>query len=371
MAEQPGTQGDGIARVKPGRVVLFGSGETSPSGRKVHARLFETLSPPINVAILETPAGFQPNSQVVAEEVADFIRRRLRNFHPQVTVVPARKKDTAFSPDNPDIAAPVLSANYIFLGPGSPTYTVRNLKGTPAWRNVLAAQRRGAVLALASAASIAAGAHTLPVYEIYKAGHDLHWAEGLDFFGDYGLELAIVPHWNNSDGGKKLDTRYCFMGRERMAQLEEMLPDTATVVGLDEHTAILFDFGASMCEVSGKSTITVRSRGKEQNFQAGATFPMDLLGDVRTPAFEGETWTTVAVESPPAPEPALPAEVRDLIAQRQVARDTRNWEEADRLRDCVVDLGFDIQDTPNGPRWRPRDTQAEWRALAYVREDVG
>jgi hypothetical protein len=67
-------------------------------------------------------------------------------------------------------------------------------------------------LAFASAASIAVGRYALPVYEIYKVGADLHWVDGLDLFRVFGWELAIVPHWNNREGGDDLDTSRCFMG---------------------------------------------------------------------------------------------------------------------------------------------------------------
>ena len=62
---------------EPGLVALFGSGEISASGRAVYDLLMRQLSPPIHVAVLETPAGFQPNSALVAEEVATFLRHRL------------------------------------------------------------------------------------------------------------------------------------------------------------------------------------------------------------------------------------------------------------------------------------------------------
>ena len=48
-------------------------------------------------------------------------------------------------------------------------------------------------------------ARVLPVYEIFKAGSDLYWADGLNVLGAFGLELAIVPHWNNTDGGADVD----------------------------------------------------------------------------------------------------------------------------------------------------------------------
>ncbi len=73
---------------QPGPIALFGSGEIAPAGRRVHEALFRRLKPPIRVVVLETPAGFQPNSAWVADRLAEFIRERLQNFHPDVTVVP-------------------------------------------------------------------------------------------------------------------------------------------------------------------------------------------------------------------------------------------------------------------------------------------
>jgi hypothetical protein len=94
--------------------------------------------------------------------------------------------------------------------------------------------------ASASAAVVAVSAFALPVYEIYKAGHDLGWQPGLDLFGPYGLKLVFVPHWNNAEGGAELDTSRCFMGRSRFETLRAMLPPDVTVGGFDEHTALTF-----------------------------------------------------------------------------------------------------------------------------------
>ena len=44
------------------------------------------------------------------------------------------------------------------------------------------------------------GAHTVPVYEIYKVGADAHWLPGLDVLGELTLPAAVVPHWNNRSG---------------------------------------------------------------------------------------------------------------------------------------------------------------------------
>ena len=155
-----------IAQIKPGPIVLFGSGETSPSGRKVFDQLLNRLYKPPNIALLETPAGFELNSERVIGRVADFILHRLQNYNPQVLLIPARQRGTPLSPDNPEILAPLMDADLIFMGPGSPTYAVRQLKDSLAWQMMIACHYLGVGLVLASAATVAASAYSLPVYEI-------------------------------------------------------------------------------------------------------------------------------------------------------------------------------------------------------------
>ena len=263
---------------RPGLIALFGSGETSSSGRKVHDYLFQRLPTPVKVAILETPAGFQPNSDVVAGKVKQFLEHSLQNFRPEVALIPARKKGTPLSPDNPNVVDPIRSADYVFAGPGSPSYTTQQLEGSLAYRLALERHAEGATLALASAAAIAFGAWTLPVYEIFKVGSDLHWLPGLGLFEPFGLEIAIVTHWNNKEGGKELDTSHCYMGAERFARLVEMLPPTTTVLGVDEHTAVVFDFAAEQCTVLGVGSVTIERSGDSKTYPTGQTFP---LGDLR------------------------------------------------------------------------------------------
>lgn len=341
---------------RPGLIALFGSGETAPAGRGVHEYLFRRLELPIRVAILETPAGFQPNSAGVAGRLAAFIQERLQNYHPQVTVLPARRRDGPFSTEDPHLTAPLLNANYIFMGPGSPTYAVRHLVGTRAWHRIVARQRRGAALALASAMAIAVSAHALPVYEIYKVGQDPHWQAGLDLLGPYGLELAIVTHWDNQEGGAHLDTRYAFMGEERMRALEAMLPPSATLLGIDEHTAVVLDFAAGEARVMGRGGATIRRSGEEQRFGRRERFPLDVLGEIRLPPLD-EGLPPKVVEEVQAAERAaetLPAEILARVAEREAARRQRDWARADTIREELARLGYVVEDTPQGPRVRRR-----------------
>jgi len=337
-------------------VVLFGSGETSASGRKVHDWVLRRLTPPIRVAVPETPAGFQPNSAQVAEQLADFVRHHLQNYKPQVTVVPARKRGTPFSPDDPDIVAPLLHANVILWGPGSPTYAVCQLQDSLAWHMMVARHRLGAAMVMASAAIIAAGVHTLPVYEIYKVGEDLHWRKGLDFFGPYGLSLVFLSHWDNTEGGADLDTSRCFMGQARFEQLLALLPSRTTVVGIDEHTALVMDLEAGTCRAMGRNGVTLLREGEEHRFNRGQTFAIAELGPFHMPepqtGIPPEVWERVQAiqalaEAETAREP--PPEVLTLVEEREAARARRDWAAADALRERIAALGWQVSDTSSGP----------------------
>src|SRR5579859_1573795 len=115
MAYDGRAQGQDASPRAPGPIVLFGSGEASPIARRVHAAALSQVPPPIRACVLETPAGFEPNSARVAGRLADFLRQRLTPFDVHVEVVPARKRGTPHSPDAPDVVAPLLKANYLVL----------------------------------------------------------------------------------------------------------------------------------------------------------------------------------------------------------------------------------------------------------------
>jgi hypothetical protein len=340
----------------PGRIALLGSGETSLAGGRVFESLARVLPAPLRVAVLETPAGFELNSERVAGRVADFLAVRLQNYRPAVTVVAARRRNTPFSPDDPVLTAPLLGADLLFMGPGSPTYAVRQLAESLAWHRLVARHRVGATLAFASAAVISISAFALPVYEIYKAGHDLHWQPGLDLFGAYGLKLVFIPHWNNAEGGPELDTSRCFMGRSRFEVLRAMLPPDAVVVGIDEHTALAIDLAESVAEVMGAGDVTVMRGQEALSFAPGGRFTLAEFGPFAWPQPHAGLPPAVWAEALALAETTLrqtPAEVVALVEKRETARAGRAWAEADSLRQQAAVLGWRIRDTSTGPVVEP------------------
>ncbi len=55
----------------------------------------------------------------------------------------------------------------------------------------------------------------------------------------------------------------------------------------------------------------------------------------------------------------VPEEIMLLVGQRQTARVEKRWQEADALRDQVLEAGYEILDTPQGPSVRARKSKPE------------
>lgn len=347
---------------KPGLIALLGSGETLPSSGKAHEYLAKHLPENPEIAILETPAGFELNADRVAGKIAEFLEVRLQNYAPNIVQIPARKKGTAHSPDDAELVAPALTADEILLGPGSPTYAVRQLQYSLLYEIMKARHRMGAAVLLSSAATLAFGQHTIPVYEIYKVGEDLHWKDGLDFFNLYGLPISVVPHWNNQDGGDELDTSHCYIGKKRFDALYDMLPDDVVFLGIDDHTSVVIDFEAGCCHVMGIGSATVLKADEVQVYPAGEKFPLTVFGEVQLPqGSEGirpEVWQMALDaqaqahhERTAAAKPS--AEALDLLEARMEARQAKDWGKADQLRDEIEALGWQVNDTPDGAELIP------------------
>jgi cyanophycinase-like exopeptidase len=335
-----------------GRIAFLGSGETSLAGGRIFESLARLISDPLRVAVMETPAGFELNSALVAGRVGDFFKTRLQNFKPVIDLIPARKRDSAFSPDDPEIIKPLLYANLIFMGPGSPTYAIRQLKDTLAWDVIRARHRLGATLVFASAATISIGAHSLPVYEIYKVGQDVHAVDGLNLFKDFGVHLSFIPHWNNAEGGGDLDTSRCFVGMDRFADWSNLVPAENTTLGLDEHTGIIMDFESRTCEVSGVSSVSLVRASGTMIYPSDSKFALSELGDIHIPdPLEKDIPTHVwdMVMNAPALDDNKPSDdIITLAEQRVSARASKNWSESDRLRDEISALGWTVQDSKDG-----------------------
>jgi hypothetical protein len=114
------------------------------------------------------------------------------------------------------------------------------------------------------------------VYEIYKVGATPYWAPGLDLLAHIGLSAAVIPHYDNAEGGTH-DTRFCYLGERRLRTLESLMAADTVVLGVDEHTAAVFDLDTDTISVLGRGALTIRRQAVSTLFTSGATVPIDEL----------------------------------------------------------------------------------------------
>ena len=279
---------------KKGLIVLMGSGELTATMVEVHREALTRFGRSPRAFFLDTPAGFQLNVDQLSQRAVEYFRV---NVGYPMTVVSFKSKDMA-APEMEQAFRALREADYILVGPGSPTYAIRQWQGTP-FPDILKQRiEGGACLVAASAAAITIGRFTLPVYEIYKVGQGPHWVEGLNILGHFGLNTVVVPHWNNAEGGTH-DTRFCFMGEGRFRTLESMLPEDVSVLGLDEHTACIIDLDREEVSIKGIGTVTLRRRTFEKIFFRDEQFPLRMLTETEGGVIRREGPVKMPVTGPP------------------------------------------------------------------------
>ena len=263
----------------PRVMAIMGSGETAPSMVSTHRSLVARLERPVKATVIDTPYGFQENAPELAERAVAYFGT---SVNIEVTIAGLlRLKGEGLDPVRTERGLRhVADADWVFAGPGSPTYALRQWSGSPLHDILTEKVRTGGIVTFASAAALTLGSHTVPVYEIYKVGEEPRWETGLDLLGEIGVHAAVVPHYDNAEGGHH-DTRFCYLGEARLSAMERMLPDGHFVLGIDEHTALVLDLDEDTATVTGRGGVTIRVRGASTVFPKGSTFAIDLL---RNPA---------------------------------------------------------------------------------------
>jgi len=439
---QPGTSGDDHSTtdtrkdlaVSARRLTIMGSGETAPTMTKVHRRVIEAVGP--SAVLLDTPYGFQENAADISAKAQDYFRDSVGT---PIDVANWRSaNDDTLARET--ALGRIGSADYVFAGPGSPTYALRLWADTPLASLLADKLERGGGVTFASAAALTLGVATVPVYEIYKVGAVPSWAPGLDLLGAIGLTVAVIPHYDNAEGGGH-DTRFCYLGERRLAMLEPELPDDGFVLGIDEHTGLVIDLDSSRCEVVGNGVVTVRRNGVSTTFETGRELSLDELkaagadpggaaavtaapmesvppaeseaeADAAIPSLAGDAerleadfaaaldrrdvdgaiaaildldasiveWSRdtlqsdetdmaratlrrmivrlgqVAVDGARDPVETVAPFVEAALSARTAARDLKQFELADGIRDDIVAAGIEIQDQPDGTIWKLVDT---------------
>jgi cyanophycinase-like exopeptidase len=379
-------------------LMILGSGETSPAMVTPHQRVFARLPAGANAVLLDSPYGFQENADELTQRTVQYFGESVGR---EVTAVTFRSSPVADPIEHATEMARLQSAGWIFAGPGSPSYALRTWAGSAVPGALNAVLRDGGAVVFASAAALTLGLVTVPVYEIYKVGETPRWLDGLDVFGHAtGLRAAIVPHWNNAEGGTH-DTRFCYLGERRLTMLESLLPDGTFVLGIDEHTGLVIDLDTGNADVVGRGSVTVRSGGHEWSVSTGSSTTLAEIAehagvepqplapaagatadadeafehalnqhDVRTAlALVSELYRTATDDQQRQSAAkklarciaalgdsvdnvvAVTPYVELLLAERARARDDKRWSDSDAIRDGLGAIGVDVRDSPDGATW--------------------
>jgi len=359
-------------------IVLMGSGELASTMVEVHKGLLARLGDSPRAVFVDTPSGFQLNTDEISLKAVEYFSRRVN--HP-ITIASFKSRETIGDSEKKATYETLETADYILIGPGSPSYATRQWLNTSIPDMFIKRIEAGGCLVTASAAALTLGPFTLPVYEIYKVGQDIHWIDGINVLNHFGLNLVVIPHWNNADGGNH-DTRFCFMGKPRMDHLMALLPEDVTVLGIDEHTACILDFEKQTAEIKGIGGITLKEHHQETFFKNGSIFPLDHLqkGGISKP-IPYPTLPSELISMPvlsekgtfkdreaPAPltistnggDSHLPMDslaplVDSLLELRTGYRIAGKFQEADAIRKCLEKANIRIEDRENRSSWYKPD----------------
>ena len=315
----------------PRILAIMGSGETAPTMVTTHRRLTSLLPSPVKAVVLDTPYGFQENAPELAAKAVEYFKTSIN-----VDLVVAglvRLQDTHLPADPVAIERGLRAlahADYIFAGPGSPTYALRQWAGSSVARIMIDKLTNGGIVTFASAAALTLGKATVPVYEVYKVGQDVQALEGLDILASIGINAALIPHYDNAEGANH-DTRFCYLGEARLQMFESLLDPDTYVLGIDEHTGLIIDIDAETATVVGNSNVTIRLRNESFVYPTGSVIPLSLLqsptslltGTVDVSSTQSVATVPVATTAP-APANSLDAVLAESIQQFDQAMEERD-----------------------------------------------
>ena len=318
----------------PRILAIMGSGETAPTMVTTHRRLTSLLPTPVKAVVLETPYGFQENAPELASKAVEYFKTSIN-----VDLVVAglvRLHDTHLAADPVAIERglrALADADYIFAGPGSPTYALRQWAGSSVARIMIDKLTNGGIVTFASAAALTLGKATVPVYEVYKVGQDVQALDGLDILAAIGINAALIPHYDNTEGANH-DTRFCYLGEARLQMFESLLDEDTYVLGVDEHTGLVIDIEAATATVVGNSNVTIRLRSESFVYPTGSVIPLSLLQSpfsLLTGSEEGSSSQSVATVPVAATAPAPQANSLDAALAESIQQFDHAMEQRDAL----------------------------------------
>lgn len=236
-----------VSRTMPGPLALVGSGEFLPAMAEVDADLLEGR--PRRVAVIPTAAG--PEGDASVDRWFGLAEGHYAGLDAEVVRVDVRARSQAL---DPAVADHLDGVGLVYLSGGNPAFLADTLRDTPLAHAIEQVWRAGAAVAGCSAGAMAMGTTTLSLRG--KA------VSGLGIAGP----VATIPHFD----------RFGFANRIAGAMLHRATRDGATVVGIDEDTATVWDPTGDTWTVDGaaKAWLVTATGGRQEGFGHGQRIPL-------------------------------------------------------------------------------------------------
>tara|TARA_B100000902_G_C27316269_1_gene921510 strand:- start:2413 stop:3432 length:1020 start_codon:yes stop_codon:yes gene_type:complete len=326
-------------------LTLFGSGETSPHMAKNYRFILDKLDYSLqNNFLLDTPFGFQENNQVLSKKIQDYFSNKINLNLKNLNFINEESYQDKYK-------VLLSEADFIFSGPGSPTYASRIWLKYNLDKVLKDKLNNGVVMAFASAAALTLGKYVIPVYEIYKVGQNENLNDGLNVLDFLGKDTVIVPHFNNQEGGDH-DTSYCFIGKKRFDKLIDGLDVVA--IGIEEHTSLTFDLNKSTMDVRGLGNVHFISRDGEFCLKNGESMEIKQINKNYVPK---KLSNDIGIDSPKSINNSdiVELSIDSLLEIRRSARESKMYQIADNIRDLLITKGIEIIDNDGKTSWKKLD----------------
>lgn len=232
----------------PGPIALVGSGEFLPAMSAVDADLLaSTGRTRPRVAIL--PTASWPDGEDVFQRWAAMGVEHFRELGAEVEPVLVRDR---FDADDAAHVQAIGEADLVYLSGGKPGHLSAALVGSPVGDAIVAAHRRGAILAGCSAGAMTlVGRHF--DFRRRRLFWPVRWRRGLDLVPG----ATVIPH-------------YDAFPEPMSAMLALQAPRGVTTLGIDEDTALIGRDGS--WQVQGRGRVTVWRGRHRQRYRTGEVF---------------------------------------------------------------------------------------------------
>ena len=233
---------------KPGPLALVGGDEFHPGNEPHDGWLVRaiTRSGSVGPAFIVASAAAQEGP----EQAVDTARAWFAGLGLDVEELPLRNRDQAH---DPTIVGRAREGRFFYLTGGDPGLVIEILERTPAWRAIVEAWQKGAVLAGSSAGALAFGEWTLA--RRTELGNVLQNARNIRRAFGLVPGVVVVPHLASA-------------GPKAIPLIRSAVTATGgRLLGLDERTAAIWSDGE--WKALGEGSVVLMDARNERRFSSG------------------------------------------------------------------------------------------------------